>query len=349
MYTFSLSSHEGSRLFINGEQVIDMWSSHDQRQENVHRKLKGNKVYDIRIEFFSAWPNCGVQFGWGPARPLFLPEELQKIAHADAAVLCVGFSPAFESEGFDRTYAMPQDQNALIQKIEAINPHTIVVVNCGGNVEMAPWIDKTSALIQEWYPGEEGGTALADVIFGKICPSGRLPATFEKRWEDSPGYSNYPGSDDKVDYKEGIFVGYRWFDYRGIEPRYPFGFGLSYTSFALSDMKIKPVKGSDGEFEVTAKVKNTGSREGADVVQFYVGQDNPSLPTPPRKLAGFVRVNLMPGEKRMVSFKLNASTLAYWHPDTQMWSTDTGGYHLWIGESSRDLPLSQAMLWPISH
>jgi beta-glucosidase len=344
-YTFSLTSHEGSRLFINGEQVIDMWSSHGEQQTNIHRELKGNKVYDIRIEFFSNWESCGVQFGWCRTLPLLTPEESEQIAHADAAILCVGFNGQFESEGNDRTYEMPQDQNKLIEKIEAMNPHTVVVVNCGGNVEMADWIDKAAGLIQAWYPGEEGGTALADIIFGKVCPSGRLPATFEKKWEDTPAYGNYPGKDEKVDYKEGMFVGYRWFDAKGIEPRYPFGFGLSYTSFELSDLKIKHVKGSDGEYVVSAEVKNTGHCAGADVVQFYVGQDQPTLPTPPRKLTGFARVELIPGQKKKVQFTLDAGTLAYWHPPTNQWATDAGGYHIWLGESSRDLPLSHGIVW----
>lgn len=347
-YIFSLTSRQGSRLFINGEQVIDMWSSHGSQQSNIHRNLKGGKVYDIRVEFFTAWPNSHVQFGWGPAKPLLSPTETQEISHADAAILCVGFNPQWESEGFDRTYALPQNQAALTKKVEAMNPYTIVIVNCGGNVEMADWIGRAASLIQAWYPGEEGGTALADIIFGKTCPSGRLPATFEKRWKDTPAYGNYPGKDDKVYYKEGIFVGYRWFDAKGVAPRYPFGFGLSYTSFELSDLKIKPIKGESGEYSVSAKVKNTGGREGADVVQFYVGQDHPTLPTPPRKLAGFSRVNLMPGQSRTVHFTIDASTLAYWHPDTKKWSTDTGGYHVWVGESSRDLPLTRGVKWPMA-
>lgn len=345
MYVFSLTSHEGSRLFIDGEEVIDMWSSHGEQQDNIHRKLKGGKTYDIRVEFFSAWPNCGVQFGWGPARPLFTGEQAEKIAHADAAILCVGFNPQWESEGFDRTYALPQDQNALIEKVEAMNPHTVVVINCGGNVEMAPWIDKTAGLIQEWYPGEEGGAALADILFGNVCPSGRLPATFEKRWEDCAAYGNYPGKNDKVDYKEGVFVGYRWFDAKGIEPRYPFGFGLSYTNFELSHLKIHKSKDYHGQILLTAEVKNTGHREGADVVQLYVGQDHPSLPTPPRKLAGYERVNLLPGETKTVHFWVSGSTLAYWHQGTNQWSTDPGNYHVWVGESSRDLPLSAGVEW----
>ncbi|HEY1686612.1 MAG TPA: glycoside hydrolase family 3 C-terminal domain-containing protein [Tepidisphaeraceae bacterium] len=344
-YLFSLSSHEGSRLFINGEQVIDMWSSHGNQQENVHRELKGGKVYDIRVDFFSNWPSCSVQFGWGPALPLIDEQAAEKIAKADAAVLCVGFNPQFESEGFDRTYALPQDQEKLIQKVEALNPHTIVVVNCGGNVAMANWIDNAAGLIQAWYPGEEGGRALAEIIFGKVNPSGKLPATFEKKWEDSPGYANYPGKNDEVSYKEGVFVGYRWFDAKGIVPRYPFGFGLSYTSFALSDLKIKHVKGHENELILSANVKNTGDRIGSDVIQFYVGQDQPTLPTPPRKLAGFARVELLPGQKKTVQFHVDASTLAYWHPNTKQWSTDSGGYHVWVGESSRDLPLTAPVEW----
>lgn len=344
-YVFSLASHEGSRMFLDGKQIIDLWSGHDTRQVNARLDLKGGKTYDLRVEFFSGWRSSSVQFGWGPARPLMTPEEENTIEHADAAILCVGFDPSIETEGRDRPYELPTEQVQLIQKVERMNPRTVVILNAGGNVEMASWIDKTAALVQAWYPGEEGGNAIADILFGNFDPSGRLPATFEKRLEDTPAYGNYPGADDKVYYKEGMLVGYRWYDAKGIEPRFPFGYGLSYTTFQLSDLKVNDSKNKPGAMDVTVKVKNTGKRSGADVIQLYVGQDHPTLPTPPRKLAGFARVDLKPGQKKTVHFTVDGSTIAYWHPDTKQWQTDEGGYHVWVGESSRDLPLSQGIEW----
>jgi beta-glucosidase len=346
-YRFSLASEGGARVFIDGLQVIDVWAARQTPQVDIRRDLIGGKIYDIRIEFFSQSRRCGLQFGWGPDRPLLTPDELDKIAHADAVVLCVGFNRLQEGEGIDRTYALPREQEQLVEKITSLSPRTIVVVNAGGNIEMAPWIGRAAGLIQAWYPGEEGGTALADILFGNVCPSGRLPATFENQWKDTPAYGNYPGKDDEVNYKEGIFVGYRWFDAKGIEPRFPFGFGLSYTTFQLTNLRIERETGNPEKLDVLADVQNTGKRAGADVVQFYVGQDHPTLPTPPRRLAGFARVNLKPGQTKTVHFVLDDSTLAYWNPSTNKWQTDPGAYHVWVGESSRDLPLSHELQWPM--
>ncbi|HWB52702.1 MAG TPA: glycoside hydrolase family 3 C-terminal domain-containing protein, partial [Tepidisphaeraceae bacterium] len=344
-YVFTLNSHAGARLFIDGQKVIDLRENRHTRERRIKRDLVGGQTYDIRIEFSSHWRHCSVWFGWGPPRPLISDEEAKQISHADAAVVCIGFNATLESEGFDRTYSLPNDQGLLVQKVAAINPRTIAVVNAGGNVEMAPWIDSAAGLLQAWYPGEEGGTAIADILFGKVCPSGRLPATFEKRWEDCAAYGNYPGKDDKVYYKEGVFVGYRWFDEKHIEPRFPFGYGLSYTKFELSDLKVKAAKGKQG-FDVSARVKNVGDREGADVVQVYVGEDHPTLPTPPRALAGYERVELKAGETKTVRIKLDASSLAHWDPTAKNWTTDKGAYHVWVGESSRDLPLVKGVEWP---
>lgn len=344
LYAFSLASHEGSRLFIDGVQVIDQWSSHSTQQVNIQRKLKGGKTYDIRVEFFSNWPRCGVWFGWGPARPLMTNDEINAITHADAAILCVGFGTSLESEGFDRTYALPREQEELAEKIVKLNPRTVVIVNAGGNIQMDKWIGRAAGLIQAWYPGEQGGQAIAEILFGQVNPSGHLPATFEKQWKDTPAYGNYPGKDDKVDYKEGIFVGYRWFDEKNIQPRFPFGFGLSYTSFELKNLKLSRVS-SDGKMTVSVEVKNTGSRKGADVVQFYTGEDHPPLPRPPHELAGFARVELKPGQSKTVHAVIDASSLAYWDTASHHWKTDPGQYHLWAGESSRQLPLSQGFSW----
>lgn len=345
-YTFSLATQNRARVFLDGQQVIDMWSARSTPQVDVQRQLIGGKTYDLRVEFFSKSQRCAIQFGWGPSRPLLTSDDLDKIAHADAVILCVGFNHLLESEGADRTYALPAEQEQLVEKIVALTPHAIVLVNAGGNIEMAPWIDHAAGLIQAWYPGEAGGTAIADILFGNVCPSGRLPATFEKQWQDSPAFGNYPGQDDKVAYKEGVFVGYRWFDAKQIEPRFPFGFGLSYTTFQLKNLRINRSIGNKDKEDVQADVTNTGQRAGTDVIQFYTGQDHPSLPTPPRQLAGFTRVDLSPGQTKTIHFTLNDSTLAYWHPDTQQWQTDPGAYHLWLGESSRNLPLTHPFNWP---
>ncbi|HEY1685783.1 MAG TPA: glycoside hydrolase family 3 C-terminal domain-containing protein [Tepidisphaeraceae bacterium] len=345
-YTFALGSHEGSRLFIDGEQVIDLWAGHPFRQESITRKLTGGKTYNLRIEFFSGWHECSVRFGWGAARPVLDSHQQEKIASADAAIICVGFNTDTESEGFDRPYALTSNQNDLILSVSHLNPHSIVLINSGGNVAMNSWINHIPALLQAWYPGQEGGTALAEILFGDTNPSGHLPATFEKRFQDSPAYKYYPGKDDKVPYKEGIFVGYRYFDAKNIEPRYPFGYGLSYTTFKFSDLKIKPALPDGQEFTATVRVTNTGDRAGGEVAQFYVGQDNPSLPRPPRWLVGYGKVFLMPGESKVRSVTIDPSSLCYWDTALHHWKVDAGGYQLWAGASSRSLGVKAGFAFP---
>lgn len=339
-YTFALGSHEGARLFINNKQIIDLWSGHPFKQVNTNIHLDAGKTYRIRVEFYSGWGESSVQFGWGPAQPILNSSEKEQIASADAAVICVGFDPLSESEGYDRPYALPAEQNDLINMVSKMNHRSIVLVNAGGNVDMNPWIGNVPALLQAWYPGQEGGTALAEILFGDVNPSGHLPATFEKRFEDCPAFSNYPGKDDKVYYKEGIFVGYRYYDAKNVEPRFAFGYGLSYTTFAFSDLKIKPTLPDGQEFEVTVRVTNMGHRAGSDAAQFYVGQDDPSLPRPVRWLVGFQKVSLLPGESKTCRVMIDPTSLCYWDSSLHHWKVDAGGYHVWAGDSSRSLPTS---------
>ena len=166
-----------------------------------------------------------------------------------------------------------------------------------------------------------------------------MPATFEQKWEDSPAYGNYPGKDDKVEYKEGVFVGYRWFDEKNIEPRFPFGFGLSYTTFQISNLKVSS---SGGQYQASVDIVNTGPKAGSDVVQFYVGEDTPRVPRPPRQLVAFARIELKPGETKTANVTIDPSTFAYWDSSQHHWKVDQGKYHIWAGDSSRSLPVNAA-------
>ena len=205
----------------------------------------------------------GVHFAWGAAPPLLTDDEAARVRTADAVVVCAGFNVMLEGEGADRTYELPNDQPELIRMAAALNPRTIVVLNSGGVVATADWIGRVPALVQAWYPGQEGGRAVAEVLTGAVNPSGKLPITYEKRREDSPSYGHYPGSGGKVDYAEGILVGYRWFDTKGVAPLYPFGYGLSYTTFHYDKLHIEPTQ--DGRWSVTFDVTNNGSQSGDEV------------------------------------------------------------------------------------
>ena len=261
-------------------------------------------------------------------------------AGADAVILAVGFDYTSESEGADRTFSLPPGQDELIQEISAANKNTIVVVTSGGNVASNAWLDRAPALLEAWYPGEEGGTALAEILFGDVDPSGRLPVTFERRWEDNPAHdSYYPQAGTKrVIYKEGVFVGYRGYEHNGTKPLFPFGSGLSYTAFKYSNLEIKPASG-DGAYHVSLDVTNTGSREGTEVVQIYVGDSHTKVPRPAKELKGFARVALRPGETKKATIPLDARAFSYYDADGKQWRTDPGSFDILAGHSAEQIEL----------
>ena len=275
------------------------------------------------------------------ARARLIKEATDEAGKADVAILVVGRYSHLESEGFDvQTMDLPAGQDDLIEAVEKANPRTIIVLNTGDPVTMTSWIAHTPALLDLWYGGQEGGRALAAVLFGDANPSGKLPVSFPKRFEDSPAYGHYPGKDLKVEYAEGIYVGYRYFDSRNVEPQFPFGFGLSYTTFDYSDLKVTPGK-IDGNqaVEVSMKLSNTGSRPGAEVVELYVHEGRPKVDRPVRELKGFRRVELNPGQSQIVKFTLDRAAFSYWDLAARAWTADPGAFEIQVGASSRDIRL----------
>ncbi len=275
------------------------------------------------------------------AREKSKKEAVDAAAQADVAVVVVGRYSKLESEGHDvATMDLPAGQNELIEAVEKANPHTIVVINTGDPVTMTKWIGTTPALVDMWYGGQEGGHALASILFGDADPSGKLPVSLPKRYEDSPAAANYPGTNLVVNYAEGIYVGYRYYDTKNVEPQFPFGYGLSYTTFAYSDLKVTPGKvTADAPVEVSLKVKNTGSRAGAEVVQLYVHDGHSKIDRPVHELKGFTRVELQPGETKTVHLTLDRAALSYWSPETKQWTADPGAFEVQVGASSRDIRL----------
>ena len=254
--------------------------------------------------------------------------------------MSVGFSNETESEGSDRSFDMPFKQNELIQAIEKVNPNTIIVINAGGNVNMTPWIDQTKALIHAWYPGQEGNIALAEIIFGITNPSGKLPVSFETKWEDNPTYNSYWDDDNdlKVEFNEGIFPGYRGYDKSSVKPRFPFGYGLSYTTFGYGTPKVenKTIK-PDQPLKFLIDITNTGNVDGAEAVQVYVSDPVSSLPRPVKELKAFDKVFLKKGETKTVPFKLNKDAFSYYDPSKHDWVIEPGEFKILIGSSSVDI------------
>lgn len=273
---------------------------------------------------------------------------------ADAVIVAVGYDADVETEGADREFQLPPGQDELIEKITAANPNTIVTVTAGGSVDVSKWIDHIAGLLQNWYPGEEGGTALAEVVFGDVNPSGRLPISWEQSLKDDPSYPYYyptPGT-LTVPYNDDVFVGYRGYEHNGVKPLFPFGFGLSYTAFKYSGLEIHPGTGA-GSYEVGFDVTNTGTRAGADVAQVYVSESHPAVPRPPQELKGFARVALDPGQTRHVTVPLDARSFTWYDEKAAAWRADAGDFTIHVGRSSADpqlegkIKLDQAIVLPV--
>jgi beta-glucosidase len=273
-------------------------------------------------------------------------EELGKeavaiAAKADAAIVFVGNSATIESEDFDRTTLdLPAGQDELIQAVAKVNRNTVVVFNAGASVNVSRWVGQVPCVLDAWFGGQEIGHAIADVLFGDINPSGKLPFSFINDFKESPAFGNYPGEDLHVKYAEGIYVGYRYFDKHGVAPQFPFGYGLSYTNFGYSDLKIKPGKAANGQtFEVSLKLRNQGKRAGAEVVQLYVHDGHSSVDRPVKELKGFRRVELAPGKSATVSFTLDKSSMAYYSTQKKGWVAEPGTFDVMVGASSADIRL----------
>jgi len=281
----------------------------------------------------------GMRVGITPLDSIVERDALEMASHADAVILAVGFNAQSEAEGGDRSFELPPGQDQLIQRIAALGKKTIVMITSGGSVDVTSWQAKVQGIFETWYAGEEGGNAAARLLFGDANPSGHLPISWEKKIEDNPSYKNYypDPSTNKVIYREGIFVGYRGYDHNHIEPQYLFGYGLSYTTFAFSNLKTSPA--GDGRFSVTCDVKNTGKRSGSTVAQVYVGEPSAKVERPVKELKAFERLQLQPGETRRVSLSLDPRSFSYYDIQNSAWQADAGQYEIGVGDSSQDLPL----------
>ncbi len=272
--------------------------------------------------------------------PQALRDEAVALAKkSDVAVVVVGYSAKLEGEGFDRkSMDLPAGQDELIEAVAAANQNTIVVIQAGAPVTMSRWIGRVPAVVYAWYGGQEAGHAIGDVLFGAVNPSGKLPVTFPKELKDSPAYGHYPGENLHVEYAEGIYVGYRGFDKSGVEPLFPFGHGLSYTTFEYSRLKVAPARMAVGKpVNVSLRVRNSGRRAGAEVVQLYLQAPPSRLDRPIRELKGFDRVVLQPGETKTISFKIDQDAMSFYDTGIQNWVAEPGKFGVLVGASSRDI------------
>lgn len=340
-YKFYVSGDDGARLYIDDQLVINDWQPHSETLDTYSKYFEAGKQYKIRLEYFESVGSATIGFGVTRAEEFVGRQTKALAAKADAVIICVGFDPSTEFEGADRRFELPGGQDELIRQISTVNKNTIVVLTAGGNVDMTPWIDQVSALIHAWYPGQEGGTALAQLLFGEYSPSGKLPVSFERRWEDNAVHDSYypKGNEKKVAYSEGVFLGYRHFDKSGIKPLFPFGYGLSYTTFAYKNLKIAP--GSTNQLvTVSFDVTNTGKRTGAEIAQVYVGDRHAGVPRPPKELKGFTKIFLNPGETKRAAITLDQRAFSYYDVTAHQWTMAPGDFDIYVGHSSSEIELT---------
>ena len=332
----------GYRLYVDKKLVFDNWKDWYAFVSEASMTLTPGP-HQIELDYYakSGWGKTTATLGIVRPETLVTAEAKAVAAHADAVVLAVGFDTASEGESADRTFRLPPGQDELINQIVAANKNTIVVVTSGGGVDMSSWIDHVPALFEAWYPGQEGGTALAQLLFGEFDSSGRLPISMERRWEDNAVHDSYypKDGDKKVEYTEGLFVGYRHFDKSGIKPLFPFGFGLSYTTFAYKNLTVSPAAAPDNA-TVAFDVTNTGSRPGADVAQVYVGDRHASVPRPVKELKGFAKVELNPGETKHVEVTLDRRAFSYYDVKSHKWTVDPGDFDIYVARSAEQIELT---------
>jgi beta-glucosidase len=340
-YTLDVASDDGIRLYFDDELVIDDWNDHALMTNSYTVNLEANKFYKIKLEYYENGGGAIVKFGWRKPNDELIVDAINAAKNSDIAIVFAGTNYTYESEGYDRKDLMlPNEQDELINQIAAANKNTIVVLTTGSPVTMDKWLDKVDGLIEAWFAGEQAGNAIAEILLGETNPSGKLPMTFPKRWEDCSAFNTYKKENGTTRYEDGIYVGYRHFEKNKIEPLFPFGYGLSYTNFDYQGLKLSSKNmDTNSKLLTSFKLKNTGKRKGAEVVQLYIKDLQSSIDRPEKELKRFAKISLNPGEERIVEFEIDKQALSFFDPAQKEWVAEPGEFEILIGSSSNDIKL----------
>jgi beta-glucosidase len=354
------SGNDVYRLQVDGKQVLSQADEEAESPQTIKLDLAAGQTINLLAEYLPHMDGSSFGMGLVYEPELISAEAKDFAARADAVIVAVGFSPTTEGEGKDRSFDLPFGQDELVNAIATANPRTIVVLTNGGSANLTRWIDKVPALLDSWYPGQEGGTAVAEALFGKLNPEGHLPISWDRAWEDDPSYKWYYGDpakdttmqstwqDGKVkelkvrhaEYGDKLMVGYRYWTTTGKHPLYPFGYGLSYTTFKFDKLKSPATATSGSTVAVSFDVTNAGKVPGAEVAQVYVSEPSAKVDRPERELKGFEKVRLAPGETKHVTVNLDARAFSYWDETSDKWKIDPGKFVVRVGDSSENTPLS---------
>lgn len=335
--------HGALRLSVDGQCVLDSWAAEMMGDREVPVDLAPG-THTLLIEYHAMRERSFLRAGYEhmSAVRAEVPRALDAVRNADLVVFCGGHSNKSEGESRDREFAMHPEIEKLLLAVAGVNKNVVVVLTAGGNIDMRGWHDRVRAIVLAWYPGQEGGTAVAEVLTGRVNPSGRLPATFEHRLEDRSSFDCYHDDDEdmRVALTDGVFGGYRHFDRTGVAPRYPFGFGLSYTTFAFENLTVRPSSGKGFPVEVSFDIVNTGRLTGKAVAQVYVGEVKPRVPRPVKELKGFCKVSVASGERKRVSVTLDRRAFAFFDMATDSWAVTPGKFTISVGASAADIGLA---------
>ncbi len=354
------SGEDTFRIGVDGKTAVEQPHAEGQLPRETTLDLSAGQVINVEAEYK---PHAsGSRFGLGivAADELVLPDAKNIVQMADVALVAIGFNDRLEGEGHDRTFMLPWGQDALVEQVAAANPHTIVIANAGGGFDTTRWLDKVPVLLDTYYPGQEGGTAIAQILFGQHDPEGRLPVSFDRTWDENPSAKWYHGDPadnttlhtigangqpldyavEHIKYADKLMVGYRYWTTTGKHPLFPFGFGLSYTSFSFSHLEVPSSAASGSTVKVGFDITNTGSVAGAEVAQLYVSDPSAKTDRPERELKGFAKVRLDPGQKQHVMFTLDARAFSYWNDSAHNWTIDPGKFVVRVGDSSENTPLT---------
>jgi len=341
----------GVRFYLDGVLLIDQWgdpynenfeAGFKKISESVRIKMKEGVPREVRVEFHKKANRNSVRLVWEiPGKEDPIVEAVNMAKESDVAIVFAGLSNLYEGGMQDReSLLLPDQQNKLIRSVARANPNTIVVLINGTPVAM-PWMEEVPSILEAYYPGQEGGNAIARIIFGEVNPSGKLPETFPQQLKDNPSYGNFPGDPENVRYEEGIYVGYRHYDINDIEPLFPFGYGLSYTTFEYGNLRVERL--DNGSVNVEAEIRNTGSVAGKEVVQLYIRDLESTIDKPDKELKGFTKVLLEPGQSKHVSMALTRDQFAYFDRGNDQWIVEPGEFEILIGASSRDIRLRKKL------
>jgi len=342
-YRFDLVSDDGSRLYINNQLIIDHWFQHGDVLKSGTVKLQKGQSYNIKIEYNDETLGSTIKLGWDyypEANPeeQMMQEAVDAASKADVVVAALGFNELTEGEGNDRkTLSLYFQQEELLQRVLEANKNVIVLLYGGGTMDVTGWADKVQGIFYMCYPGQEGADAIANILAGDAVPSGKLPFTWIAEEKQCPAFAEYYITPHEVEYKEGLFIGYRYTDKYNMKPSYPFGYGLSYTQFSYDNIQFNQ---TDSLVTISVEITNTGDVAGDEIVQLYVSDVNPVVERPEKELKNFKRISLNPGETKQISMRVHKNDLRYYNPDNDAWIFNPGPYKFLVGASAGDIKLT---------